>query len=161
MAIHRHIALHPLSKQHHQGLLVSLLLEKGLKKRVPVKELRDFIIQFWEQELAAHFDMEESIFAPYSILYPILTNQFAQMKLDHQEIRFLIQKINNESRVDQSDSINTFAALLEKHIRFEERELFNALQETLSDIELVDVLQQLESILEKDFCTMYPVKFWE
>ncbi|MBY0481712.1 MAG: hemerythrin domain-containing protein [Chitinophagaceae bacterium] len=161
MAIHRHIALQPLSKQHHQALLVSLLLEKGLKKKVTVKELRDFAIQFWEQELAQHFDMEEKVFVPYSILYPDLINQFAQLKLDHKEIRLLIQKINNDARADQYETIGAFAVLLEKHIRFEERELFNSLQDTLSDIELIDVLQQLESIPEKDFCTRYPVKFWE
>jgi hemerythrin-like domain-containing protein len=161
MAILRHASLQPLSRQHHQGLLASLLLEKGLKKNASLKEMRDFIIQFWEEELRLHFEKEEVLFLPLAYKYPQLLDGLTQLKNEHQEIRFIIQKLNNEARSEQYETIASFASLLEKHIRFEERQLFNAIQENLPEDELIDFTVDLQSISEKDFCTKYPVKFWE
>jgi hemerythrin-like domain-containing protein len=161
MAIMRHTALQPLSRQHHQGLLVSLLLEKGLKKNASLKDMRDFILQFWEEELREHFEKEELLFLPLAYKYPQLLNGLTQLKNEHQEIKLIIQKLNNEARSEQFDTINSFSNNLEKHIRFEERQLFNALQETLPVEELNDFNDALKSISEKDFCSNYLVKFWE
>ncbi|MEI6087398.1 MAG: hemerythrin domain-containing protein [Bacteroidota bacterium] len=161
MAILRHATLQPLSRQHHQGLLASLLLEKGLKKNASLKEMRDFIIQFWEEELRLHFEKEDVLFLPLAYKYPQLLDGLTQLKNEHQEIRMIIQKLNNEARSEQFETIASFANLLEKHIRFEERQLFNSIQETLPEDELIDFTVELQSISEKDFCTKYPVKFWE
>ncbi len=161
MAILRHSTLQPLSRQHHQGLLVSLLLEKGVKKNAPLKVMRDFIIQFWEQELRLHFEKEDLLFLPLAYKYPQLIEGLTQLKNEHQEIRLIIQKLNNEARAEQLDTIASFATSLEKHIRFEERQLFNAIQEVLPEDELNDFIDELQSISEKDFCTKYAVRFWE
>jgi hemerythrin-like domain-containing protein len=161
MAILRHATLQPLSRQHHQGLLVSLLLEKGLKKNASLKEMRDFIIQFWEEELRLHFEKEDFLFLPLAYKYPQLFEVLIQLKNEHQEIRLLIQKLNNEARSEQYETIISFAKILEKHIRFEERQLFNIIQETLPEDEMIDFSEELKSISEKDFCTTYSVKFWE
>jgi hemerythrin-like domain-containing protein len=161
MAILRHSTLQPLSRQHHQGLLVSLLLEKGLKKNASLKEMRDFILQFWEEELNLHFEKEELLFLPLAYKYPQLIEGLTQLKNEHQEIRIIIQKLNNEARAEQFETIASFGIVLEKHIRFEERQLFNAIQETLPLDELNDFTSELKSISEKDFCTKYPIRFWE
>ncbi len=157
----RHTALQPLSRQHHQGLLASLLLEKGLKKNASLKEMRDFVIQFWEEELVQHFEKEELLFLPLAYKYPTLIPGLTQLKKEHQEIKLIIQKLNNEARSEQFETISSFATSLEKHIRFEERELFNAIQEVLPEAEMLEFIDDLKSISEKDFCTKYPVKFWE
>jgi hemerythrin-like domain-containing protein len=161
MAIMRHPALQPLSRQHHQGLLASLILEKGLKKNASLKEMRDFILQFWEDELLVHFEKEDVLFLPLAEKYPQLKDSLIQFKQEHQEIRLIIQKLNNEARSEQTETIASFATSLEKHIRFEERQLFNAIQESLPEDEMVEFHANLNSISEKDFCTKYPVKFWE
>lgn len=161
MAISRHQALQPLSRQHHQGLLASLLLEKGLKKNASLKEMRDFILQFWEEELQQHFEKEDLLFLPLAYKYPILIEQLKQLNNEHQEIRLLILKLNNEARAEQFDTIAQFATSLEKHIRFEERQLFNAIQEALPENEMNEFETALAAISEKDFCMKYPVKFWE
>lgn len=161
MAILRHSTLQPLSRQHHQGLLASLLLEKGLKKNASLKEMRDFILQFWEEELRTHFEKEDLLFLPLAYKYPQLLDWLTQLKNEHQEIRMIIQKLNNEARSEQFETIASFANNLEKHIRFEERQLFNSIQETLPEDELNEFTSELRSISEKDFCTKYPVKFWE
>lgn len=161
MAILRHEALQPLSRQHHQGLLASLLLEKGLKKNASLKEMRDFILQFWEEELSSHFEKEDFLFLPLANTYPQLIEALTQLKTEHQEIRLIIQKLNNEARSEQFETIAFFATSLEKHIRFEERQLFNAIQEALPEEEMIAFSADLNAISEKDFCTKYPVKFWE
>ena len=73
----------------------------------------------------------------------------------------LIQKLNNEIRSEQLETITSFSNNLEKHIRFEERQLFNIIQETLPENELNNFESELNLITEKEFCTKYPVKFWE
>ncbi len=161
MAILRHSTLQPLSRQHHQGLLVSLLLDKGLKKNASLKEMRDFILQFWEDELRQHFEKEDLLFLPLADTYPQLIEHLTQLKNVHQEIRMLIQKLNNEIRSEQLETITSFSNNLEKHIRFEERQLFNIIQETLPENELNNFESELNLITEKEFCTKYPVKFWE
>ena len=161
MALLRHTSLQPLSRQHHQGLLASLLLEKGLKKNASLKLMRDFIIQFWEDELRVHFEKEDLLFLPLAYKYPVLIEALTQLKNEHQEIRLIIQKLNNEARAEQLETIASFANALEKHIRFEERQLFNAIQEALPEDELEEFNSELDSISEKDFCTKYPNKFWE
>ena len=161
MAILRHSTLQPLSRQHHQGLLVSLLLDKGLKKNASLKEMRDFILQFWEDELRQHFEKEDLLFLPLADTYPQLIEHLTQLKNEHQEIRMLIQKLNNEIRSEQLETITSFSNNLEKHIRFEERQLFNIILETLPENELNNFESELNLITEKEFCTKYPVKFWE
>jgi len=161
MAILRHSTLQPLSRQHHQGLLVSLLLDKGLKKNASLKEMRDFILQFWEDELRQHFEKEDLLFLPLVDTYPQLIEHLTQLKNEHQEIRMLIQKLNNEIRSEQLETITSFSNNLEKHIRFEERQLFNIIQKTLPENELNNFESELNLITEKEFCTKYPVKFWE
>lgn len=161
MAITRHSSLQPLSRQHHQGLLAGLLLEKGLKKNASLKDMRDFILQFWEDELRFHFEKEDLLFLPLAYKYPDLLALLTQLKNEHQEIRLLIHKLNNEVRAEQFETISSFASLLEKHIRFEERQLFNAIQETLPEDEMIEFSADLTAISEKDFCSKYPVKFWE
>ena len=161
MALHRVQALQPLSRQHHQGLMVSLLLSKGLKKSLTTKPMRDFILQFWQDDLLKHFEVEEQELVPIATRYPTLEPLITRMLLEHQQILLLVNRINNEARVEQLETIKDFADKLEQHIRFEERELFEALQNNLSKEDLALLELAFQSIVEKDFCDRYPNKFWE
>jgi hemerythrin-like domain-containing protein len=161
MALHRDKALQPLSRQHHQGLMVSLLLSKGLKKNLATKPMRDFILQYWQDDLCKHFELEEETLKPLASSYASLDSLITRMLLEHQQIVLLISRINNEARVEQLDTIKAFADQLELHIRFEERELFEQLQLTLSAEDMTVLNLAFNTIVEKDFCERYPNKFWE
>lgn len=161
MALHRDQALQPLSRQHHQGLMVSLLLSKGLKKQSATKPMRDFILQFWQDDLLKHFEAEEQALAPIANAYATLEPLISRMLLEHQQILLIINRINNEARAEQLDTIKEFADKLEQHIRFEERELFEQIQQTLSAADLEKLQEAFHSLVEKDFCDRYPNKFWE
>ena len=51
--------LQPLSRQHHNGLLMVLLLSKGVRKQANIQVMADFILDAWQKELQQHFKMEE------------------------------------------------------------------------------------------------------
>jgi hemerythrin-like domain-containing protein len=161
MALHRDQALQPLSRQHHQGLLVSLLLSKGLKKNLATKPMRDFILQYWQDDLCKHFEVEEKSLVPIANTYAKLEPLITRMLLEHQQIVLLINRINNEARAEQLETIKEFADKLEQHIRFEERELFEQLQLTLSAEDMSVLNLAFNAISEKDFCERYDNKFWE
>ena len=133
----RHSSLIPLSHDHHEALLVALRLKKGgptsphdtlwsheLPKQVHSLQL------FFERELLPHFKLEEEILFPAASgleeLQPTVKNLLSQ----HQRMREMIENITSlqeEARLKKE--MAGFGALLEAHVRIEERELFPKLEE--------------------------------
>ena len=64
----RHPALHPLSHDHHQGLILAQQLKKGAPqyKGMPatLEEKKNYTISFYNNELIKHFEDEEKILFP-------------------------------------------------------------------------------------------------
>lgn len=154
----RNINLQPLSRQHHNGLLAALLVNKGLKKGADEKQIGGFITHMWQQDLQSHFEQEEEVLIP--LLQPTsfdasLTRQLLQ---EHQQIRSLVDRIGTGNFT--KDDLTQFASILEQHIRFEERIYFPEAEKSLSD----ETLQQVGHLLnqeEGENCMNYPIKFWE
>jgi hemerythrin-like domain-containing protein len=148
--------LHPLSWQHHNGLMAVLLLKKGVQKEADVKAMNEFINQIRKDELDEHFEAEETVLAEYAETYPQLKALFNKMKEEHLAIRNCYKELLYPSYA----VIEKFYTLLEKHIRFEERELFPLIEETLSAGELQMAGKKLNH-LHHQSCANFPVKFWE
>jgi len=136
--IKRSPQLQPLSREHHDGLLFVWKLKQGLENRTPVERLKDFTGWFWRHHIKPHFFQEEKILIP---LLPEGHAMAVQLKKEHDYIRELILAIDREP--DRHDFIR-LANLLETHIRFEERELFNYLEQQLSEQQLAAVFDKLE-----------------
>lgn len=135
----RHKALILLSHDHHKGLLLAQLL----KKTAPAyKDLPDdpvgkmnYAIEAYKSDLSIHFKDEEEI------LFPLLSNKSA-------EIDDLINELLDEHKIiedgisslkasdDLVNHLDAIGNILEKHIRKEERILFQKAQSILSDNEL-------------------------
>ncbi len=150
--------LQPLSRQHHNGLLMTLLLSKGIKRNADLNVMADFIIDWWKKELNQHFIMEEEVLIPTlkkKQFDPVLTDRLLS---EHFEIRSIINKITggNFTVADITD----FGDLLEKHIRFEERTYFPEAEKRLSHAELQNIGKLLHES-EDSNCINYPIKFWE
>jgi hemerythrin-like domain-containing protein len=154
----RHPQLHPLSRQHHNGLLASLLLKKGLAKNADGQVMSDFIQNFWQQDLKEHFENEEQF------LLPALTNSTFDQKLserlldEHKILRNYIHQLQNN--FSDKRMIEVFANLLEQHIRFEERIYFPEAEKVLTEEQLEEIGKHLNDDENKN-CINYPVKFWE
>src|SRR5690348_1073538 len=153
----RHQQLQPLSRQHHNGLLAALLLKKGMAKAADANVMTAFIIDFWNNDLKEHFENEEQF------LIPALPDTFdknlnAQLLQEHAQLRAYIEAL----KIDPADifTIENFTALLEKHIRFEERIYFPEAEKILSEEQLQKIGEQLKNE-EGENCINYPVKFWE
>ncbi|MBG9378649.1 hemerythrin domain-containing protein [Panacibacter sp. DH6] len=154
----RHIQLQPLSRQHHNGLLAVLLLRKGLDKAASLKDMAAFILTLWQQDLAAHFAAEENVLLP---AVPVTTTTKTNIKRlldEHRQIRGQISLF--EKNAPTSEAVKAFAALLEQHIRFEERIFFPLVETLLSEATLAHIGAALHEDLQNT-CMNYPVKFWE
>lgn len=143
----RHPALYPLSHDHHQGLILAQQLKKGAPhyKGMPstLEGKRDYTIQFYNSELKRHFADEEEI------LFPYVTGKNAELdKLiseiisEHRSMERLISALENTD--NHESTMDELGWLLEKHIRNEERELFPAIEEILTEGQLSELKTKLK-----------------
>jgi len=129
--IKRDKAFITLSKDHHFSLLLVWKIRKDLAAGMHGKEITHYVLDFFKDSLQEHFkEEEETIFSRL----PNEDTLRKQAEKEHKYICFLIELLNeNDSNRDLQEQ---FADMLEAHVRFEERILFNHLQETLKPEEL-------------------------
>jgi iron-sulfur cluster repair protein YtfE (RIC family) len=150
--------LQPLSHQHHNGLMAALLLKKGVEKAADPTVMGDFILSVWNNELRNHFIKEEVYLHPHVLQINTLMEKYEQMKAEHHQIRHLVDDIRTGGAT--VSLVTDFYLMLEKHIRFEERELFPFIEEHIQPEQLNELGRNVEQLKSKA-CSDYPVKFWE
>ena len=134
--IKRSSQLATLSREHHEGLLFCWKIRQGLENGTDIMLLRDFTLWYWRYHMKPHFYQEEKILLPY-----ISGHSFAdQLKKEHDDIRELILSLDK----DPNESLfSTLAILVSNHIRFEERQVFNYLENVLSEDQLNVIAKEL------------------
>lgn len=135
--IKRHKALQPLSRDHHHGLLLSWKIRQGFKKGIDTERILSYARWFWHAHLLGHFQLEEKH------LFPILGNDNPMVKRALSEHRRLARLFTSTDS-DSARSLSLIEEELELHIRFEERQLFNAIQEIATREQWL-VLEQIHS----------------
>ena len=121
--IKRIAELSPLSREHHEGLLFAWKINRGIQLGVAIQRMADYCRWFWENHLEEHFEEEETVF---SKLLPSDHPMLVKMLDDHCEIRSKIDGLRDNAT---SDSLHRLAQVISYHIRFEERQLFNYVQD--------------------------------
>ncbi len=123
-------ALIPLSQQHHNGLALCVLTDRELDAgadREAIVRLADRIVGVWDVELTNHFEMEEQILFPAC---PANLSALVQQLLqEHRLVRELVERLR---RKPDEKTLRDFTALLRRHIRLEENELFEKAQREIS-----------------------------
>lgn len=111
--------LHGLTSDHHQGLVLARRIARGSLDAAAVR-------QRFETELEPHFLAEEELLLPALAAAgePALV---ARTERDHAALRAHLAAAQR----GEPGRLAAFAALLEEHIRFEERELFPAAESRL------------------------------
>lgn len=138
--IKRNTAIIEFSKDHRFALLLVWKIREGLKKSVEPKRISQYVIHFYDTDLIHHFkDEEEILFNKLSADNPLRI----QAETEHKSIKLLVDELRNKS--GEISLLTKFADTLEKHIRFEERELFNHLQENISDKDLAEIASSFKS----------------
>ena len=136
----RHISLQPLSREHHEALLLAQLLKKNapVYKGLPVKEQEKIVYacDLYEKNIAQHFLEEEEIINLTSDLDQSLRGISQEIINEHLELRNLFSLLSFESTPEQLDML---AVKLESHIRKEERVWFPLLQRVCDDALLAKI----------------------
>jgi hypothetical protein len=153
--IKRHEAIAEFSRDHHFALLLIWKLREGLKNSIENERMKQYAIHFFDTELQLHFKEEEELLFTH---LPKENKLRIQAETEHRLIYQMIDDMRN--KLSDHNSIQQFADTLERHIRFEERELFNYLQTNFSDATLSEIALSLKS-REHESGTPWPDVFWE
>jgi hypothetical protein len=127
-------ALVPLSRDHHFALRQALWLRRAAAGTDLVRAgqvARDFVA-FHRDELVPHMrEEEEIVFPPFEPHDPAGT---ARLRDEHRAIHGLAGRLQAavEGSEDPRGLMGEIAALLDDHIRYEERDYFMAVQDRLS-----------------------------
>ena len=147
--IKRHEALKPLSREHHHGLLLCWKIREGIKKDVDVERMKRYTDWFLKNYLIPHFEAEEKH------VFPVLGDNDVMVKralAEHRRLKRLFRK-----KKDIFKTLNLIEEELESHIRFEERVLFNEIQQKASPEELEEIEKHHHGI---KFSDDYEDEFW-
>ncbi len=142
--------LKTISHDHHHGLLLCWKIREGFKRNVAVERIKLYIDWFWQSHLADHFDIEEKH------IFPILGSEHEFVKKALAEHRRLKRLFMQETEVWRS--LNLIEEELDRHIRFEERVLFNEVQQIATIAQLSSVAEHHGSATH---CDDWADEFWK
>ena len=148
--IKRNDALKPLSRDHHHGLLLCWKIRQGIKLNIESGRIKTYLDWFWMSYLKPHFEVEEQN------VFPFLGNENELVKQPLAEHRRLKRVFENGD--DLPKTISLIEEELEKHIRFEERVLFNEIQSVASSEQLIQIEIDFS---DKIFYENLSDPFWE
>lgn len=140
----RHEALAPFSRDHYVGLVQAHHMIKASDADAAArrKAVAEFV-DAWDHDIAQHFRDEEKLLA--DVMQP---EDRRHLLDDHAAITELaVQARGLRRQVDPSPAaLKRLGSLLEQHIRWEERELFNRLQDQLSSEQIARLQEQTAAI---------------
>jgi hemerythrin-like domain-containing protein len=135
----RSAALAPLSRDHHVALDAALRLSRATTQ--DLGEAVAHFTDFFEDHGRKHFEIEEQIMLPALAGDDQLHAMGDQMCAEHEQIRRAAERLTAESPpTDEALRLaNQLGRLLNDHVRFEERELFELMEARL-DPEALEAL---------------------
>ena len=128
----RHPALVPLSRDHHNVLVIAQQLCRATTETAT--EISGVFLAAWEAEEKQHFRLEEELLLPAYAAHgdpghPVVM----RMLQDHMLIRRDAARLANDPSLDL---LHDLGNRLADHVRLEERELFLLIEETIPESEL-------------------------
>ncbi len=135
----RHEALAPLSREHHQALILAQLLKKNapVYKGLPelANEKASYATAFFNTDLKLHFVKEEAVFGLVMLVSPEIETVIKELIDEHRVLTALFHSLG-EQAAPPVNTMNRLGELLDSHIRKEERVLFPLLQKYCTNDEL-------------------------
>lgn len=148
--IKRHKAIQSFSREHHFGLLVSWKIRQGFKKEIDLNRIKKFTDWSFKNYIKPHFEAEEKY------MFPLFSDDNKLKKkaiADHRRLERLFN--DNE---DIKRALSLIEEELDAHIRFEERNMFNHIQEIATEGQLQQIERFHKEIKETQ---EWKDKFWE
>lgn len=145
----------PLSRQHQHALALCVRIERA--SPIEDSELTQWqveMVQHFETEIKIHFAAEEQIVFPAARNVDELNLLVDELLVEHDFLRACFAKA--ECKQMAGDDISDFARKLSEHIRKEERQLFERLQQLLAAEEMNRMGRELDHALESAIqsCTL-------
>jgi hemerythrin-like domain-containing protein len=139
------------------------LIDRGLKadpSEKKVAELAGKVASAWELELRAHFQVEEEILFP--AVRPVLVRPeiVDELIAQHRELENLIQRIPHTSGQARMGLLIECGERLSRHIRLEERQLFEEIQQRLPAHELKELGRRIDETVQRT-CPITHALPWE
>jgi hemerythrin-like domain-containing protein len=141
--------LKPLSSDHHQALLVAFQLKKGLAGHAEtagaprdLPGLLGLARRFEDQVLRMHTRAEEELLGRL-----LVAGDMSRLRTEHGELLRLLNLARTARPAEQRGHLSAFAELLERHVRWEERELFPYAEGHVDEETLATIGGELEKRL--------------
>jgi len=135
-----------LSRQHHNALALCVRLERALQGTPDLGAWQLEMHQHYTNEVQFHFAAEEKVLFPAARRFPELAALVEELSSEHERLRKYF--IHAEQGTMNQGELEAFAKLLSGHIRKEERQLFESMQQRMQQKELKSLGAELARALE-------------
>tara|TARA_R110001583_G_scaffold71272_2_gene201079 strand:+ start:3172 stop:3624 length:453 start_codon:yes stop_codon:yes gene_type:complete len=150
MAIKRHQSLQEFSRDHHQALLLCWKIKVGLSKEIALNRIKTYVNWFYKNHILEHFQLEEKY------MFPVLGSKHPLIIQALEEHKLLLTLFENTSEIE--NSLTKLHIKLKEHVRFEERILFNEIQNNATNEEL-ELIEKFHG--KKNFIDNLEDVFWK
>ena len=150
--IKRSKKLAPLSREHHDTLLFTWKIRQGIKFGAGSEAIAAYCFWYWQNHLKDHFKIEEQSLCK---ILPADHPMMMKMMDDHQAIEIKIKQL---AEYPCSNGLERLAQIISYHVRFEERELFNHIEEVASDEQMDELYISLTE--QPKECLPWKNEFW-
>jgi hemerythrin-like domain-containing protein len=137
----------PLSHQHRRALLLCVRIDRA--SPIGESDLAAWqaeIARHFQSEMRTHFAAEEQVLFPAARQFPALVPLVEELLLDHFMLRESFAK--SEAQTMSTANVSAFGQQMSAHIRKEERQLFQRIQELMSQEKLTLLGQDLDLALK-------------
>jgi hemerythrin-like domain-containing protein len=137
----------PLSRQHQHALALCVRLDRAIQAgEIDLEAWQAEIQQQFEAEIAIHFAAEEKELFPAAAKFPNLQPLVRELLAEHAVLRDYFTRA--AARHLDRENLGTFAATLAQHIRKEERQLFEGMQNLMNPHDLATMGAALDEALK-------------
>ena len=143
----RNKSLIPLSHQHQHALALCVRIERA--SPIAAGDLPAWqgeIAQLFQSEIAAHFAAEEQVLFPAAKAFSELKSLVVDLVSDHAWLREQFARAMDQTL--SAGNLSELSQRLSAHIRKEERQLFEGLQEKLGSEQLSAIGEKLDAVLK-------------
>ena len=144
-----------LSREHHFSLLFCWKVRNGVKKGIDHDRIIKYILYFWKEHLLPHFSEED-------ILFEQVDDAFVQRAYaEHRELNEILERLESANTEEKAILIPKIADLVDNHVRFEERELFPHLEQSIPESQLAIIGKKLLEAQPEPLQDEYEDEFWK
>lgn len=135
----------PLSHQHQHALALCVRIDRAVMDGAAVKSFAAEVTEMWERESRFHFEAEETVLFPAAARVNGLRELTEELIAEHRVIEVMAN--GAREKLLDGEKLREFAKVLSGHVRKEERQLFEGMQQQLTAEELNELGGRMAVIL--------------